>query len=195
VFLVYRHSPVAPTVPAQGIEQFIAVNGTLIITGVAFDSTVIFLNDPEKIAAYEALTKQTFETGIANPDPDINLMFTAPPEILSLKLVEVTNPSTDSIAVTFQTTMRIYADAVLTEDDFLMAVKFGPYWYSDADRSFAYLFDLQTIFPAMFLEDGSFQIGFAPARAIADPTTPKPTPAPVPSPTQQPVAPTPAPIV
>ena len=86
--------------------------------------------------------------------------------------------------------MRIYADTVLTEQDYFDSVRFGPYWHANSDHIFAYLFELRGLFPEMFLEEGSFQIGLGVATGIDNPT-PR---APVASPTQQPVASSLAPV-
>jgi hypothetical protein len=153
--------------PTLGIEQFIILNATIQFTGVDSDSVTIFMSEPQKIAAFEALTQQTFEAGIADTEPGHNSMLTVPPEILALKVMKVTSPETDQIAVTFQTTMRLYAETILTDQNFLVNIKFGPYFYSNPDRSFAYVVTIQSVYPNLFVVDEVyFQIDFGVAKSI-----------------------------
>jgi hypothetical protein len=124
------------------------------------------------VATYEALTQQTFEEGIAVSPLDTNVLFNAPPKILSLNVVDVQPLNTgNSISITSETTMRIYADTVLTEQDYFDSVRFGPYWNANEDLGFAYLLELRGLFPELFLDDGTFQIGFGVATGIENPTT------------------------
>lgn len=159
----------------------------MLFSGVSSDSTTIFLSNSDKVLEFEEITELTFQSGMTDlPSDDHNTLFTATPEILSLKVVQVTNDEMDTIAITFETSMRVYADTVLTGDDYFSSIRFGPYWYSDTSRNFEYLFELQGIFPKMFAADGSFQIGFSVAEAIAKPS--QPTSPPSTTPTPQPTA-------
>lgn len=173
----------APAAEFQGVEQLIAVNATLVMTGVVSNSAEIFSSDPTTVSDFENITQQSFEEGIANPPANTNTIFTLPPEILSLVVVDVNTTTDGNLEVTFETTMRAFADTVLTEENFLLDVKFGRYWSGDAGRSFDYLVDLQTIFPTMFDQDGSFQIFFDIAKSIEEPSVPGTTVAPTASPT------------
>ena len=150
---------------AEGIEQFIRVNGTMELSGVALNSTDIFLSDPATVEAYENLTQQTFQSAISDPSSTTISLFTRTPQIVSLVVVDVIAQSTNSMAITFATTLSVYADTFLTDLDILTYVRFGQYW-ADPNRSFAYLFDLQDIFPSLFYTEGFFQIGFDRAQVV-----------------------------
>ena len=182
---IFLHSS-SPASVARGIKQFLAVNCTLVLSGVASNSVEIFQTDPEKVETYEALTQNAFEEGIALLPLDTNPLFNSRPKILSLKVVDVqTFGTANSISITSETTMRIYADTVLTDQEYIDSVRFGPYWNANSDNGFAYLLELQGVFPEIFLEDGTFQIGLGFATAIENPisrapvSTPSLAPVPV----------------
>jgi hypothetical protein len=180
---IFIHSPVFPPfivsltsqptifVSAEGVEQFIRVNGTMQLTGVALNSTEIFLSDAADIEAYEALTQGTFQGGITDALSNTSAPFTTIPEIISLRLVEAQRLSEDEMVVIFETTMSVFAPRFLAEQDFYREIRFGHYW-ADPNRSFAYLFDLRTIFPALFSEDGTFQISFGIGQVVQNPAIP-----------------------
>jgi hypothetical protein len=192
-------SPVVNEPAPEGIEQYIIINGTIEFSGVGADSSEIFMSDPASVAAFEGLTLETFAAGIADPNSDQNSILTVDPQVLGVQVVKVANPSVDSLAVTFQTTMRLYSYIVLTDQNFLVNVKFGPYFSADPDRSFAYVLDVASVYPTLFVEQEIyFQIDFGTAKSIPDPiptlTTP-PTSSPTNTATLVEVSPTSSPVV
>jgi hypothetical protein len=192
-------APVVNEATPEGIEQYIIVNGTLEFSGVASDSSELFMSDPESVAVFEALTLATFVAGIADPNSDHNSILTTEPQVLGVQVVKVTNPSVSSLAVTFQTTMRLYSLVVLSDYNFLVNVKFGPYFTADPDRTFAYMVEIGSLFPTLFVEEESYlQIDFGVAKSIPEPlpsltspptSKPSATPAPVEPPTRSPAEP------
>jgi len=164
-------SPVGSEPTTGGIEQFIVVNATMNFDGAAADSAITFWSDPEAVTAFESLTKQVFEAGIADPNSNHNTILNKDPELLAVNVVKVINPSTDSIVITFQTTMRLFSDIVLDDQNFLVNLKFGPYWYANPDLTFAYVSSVDIIYPTLFAEEEVYlQIEFGVAESIQDPT-------------------------
>lgn len=123
------------------------------------------------MVAYEETTRQHFQTGIDDSPLDTNPILNGPPQILSLKLVDFRTPATDAVSLTFEATLRVNADTILTEQEIFDSIRFGPYWYVREDQGLQYIMDVQAIFPEMFQQQGSFQIGFGPAVIAENPET------------------------
>jgi len=193
---MYRPSASPSTaVSPFGIERFIIVNGTMSLEGAAPDSATTFWSDPVAVMAFESVTKQAFEAGIADPNSNHNTILNKDPEILAVKAVKVINPSEASIDITFQTTMRLFSDIVLEDRHFLVNVKFTPYWYANPEITYSYVSSVGIIYPTLFAEEEVYlQIDFGTAVSIPDPgpITASPTSRSTSSPTS---SPSPAPSV
>jgi hypothetical protein len=163
------------------------------LSPLAEGSAAALLSDSNAIAVYESLTRTILEAGISSL-PSVNPLFVSPPEILSLGVVgAVEDSSSDKLAITFQTTMSIVSSSELTDQNLLVDVKFGPYWYSDAEGHLGYWEALTTQAPTVFPTIRSMEIDFTVAR-IFDPSTTSP-PTPATPPVSLPTVPAPAPVI
>jgi hypothetical protein len=176
----------------QAVVQFARVNGTITFKPSPAGSAAVFLGNATALSTFATHTRQLFTAGIA-ARPTVNPLFTAPPQVLSLSVTRARNPSDGGIAVTFTSNLRITAATVLTDLQYLVDIKFGPY-FGVMDVIPDYLDNLATSIPAVFGEVTGYFGDITEGRQIADPST-GPTPTrPVASPTRRPVTPTRRPV-
>lgn len=189
------------------VEQFVRFNATMDLSPVAPGSAATFINDPVAVASFETLTKTVFED-LVQSRPDLNPLFVSTPDILTIKAHKA-NGRSGGLAVTFETSVKVFSESGLTDQNFLVDIKFAPYWYSGTLRILDYMSDLADQSPVVFGSVSGFQIDFgtprtftpgATATPVATPTVPPvvaPTIAPMIPPTMAPVAvvSTPAPVV
>jgi hypothetical protein len=132
----------------QAVVQYARVNGTITFTTPsAGNSADVFLGNATALSTFSNLTRHVWMAGIA-ARPAVNPLFTAPPRVLSLSVIEASNPM-GSIAVSFTSNLRITSAALLTDLNYVVDVKFGPY-FAVMTVIPDYLEDLAGSIPAVF---------------------------------------------
>jgi hypothetical protein len=162
------------------------VNSTMTLLPVEAGSASVFLANNTAVLTYAGLTRRMFAAGIA-AHPDTNPLFTANPVILSLKVVKAVNgfeSGYPTMGVTFNTKLRVFANTVLTDANYVVDIKWGPYFL---DQFGPFLTELAGAVPSVFDMVGALGMSFSVPRPISDPSVP--TRAPVRTPTRAPVRP------
>jgi hypothetical protein len=174
----------------QAVVQFARVNGTITYTPAPAESANVLGGNTTARSIYSRRTREMFVDGIA-AKPTANPLFTAPPVVLRLSVIRVRNPTTSSIAVSFTSTLRITSATLLTDLNYLVDVKFAPY-FSVLALIPEYLDDLATSIPTVFGSVTGFFGDIGEGRDIPNPNPnnpgPTPTRRPAASPTRRPAA-------
>jgi hypothetical protein len=166
----------ARTADGQSILQLAWVNGTMTFAPSPAGSANVFIRDATAVATFATRTREMFVAGIA-ARPDLNPLFNAPPQVLSLDITQAVN-SNNGIAVSFNSKVRMWSASFLNDATFAQNIQFSPYFTVDAVIR-DYLGDLASSIPAVF---GSVTgvVGDIQKGKI------RPPPRPVPAPTQRP---------
>ena len=172
------------------LQQSIRFNATMTLSPVTA-TAADFGSNATVVVIFEALTWETFGAGIMD-SPNENPLFLVPPEIASLRVVEVNDIAEGVVlGITFETVMNVISETNLSEENLLLDIKFSSYWYGDTARLLAYVTELATQAPTVFGTVGNMAIDFDQAETFDLPTT---TSLPVPSPSAPFVSPTTTPI-
>ena len=175
----------------QAVVQRAWLNGTITFNPSPAGSATVLMSNATAVSTFATLTRRMFVAGIA-ARPDINPLFTAPPQVLSLRVIQAINPTnpTESISVSFTSNLRITSANLLTDLTYILDIKFGPYFSVDTVIP-GYLDDLASAIPAVFGSVTRFLGDIQKGKAIPNPTPSRP---PVASPTRRPVSPTRRPV-